>query len=215
MAREKLWNEQQEMQGRGSAEPPPMPRRPSNVDALIAVADAALAHEGAGRLGAEQYQVVIHVEQEALPEGGDGSCLLADGPALAPETARRLACDASIVTLLERAGEPLGVGRKTRKIPLPLRRALKARDGCCRFPGCTNRHVQAHHIKHWAVGGETELTNLVNLCRRHHRLVHEGGWTVDHELRFHNAYGILVPDVPPLPPGSLDGPPRGQPRTQH
>ena len=58
-----------------------------------------------------------------------------------------------------------------------MRRALIARDGGCRFPGCTsNRHCDGHHIKHWQHGGETSLDNLVLLCRHHHRLVHEGGF---------------------------------------
>ena len=91
---------------------------------------------------------------------------------LAPETARRLACDASIVRLIERDGRPLSVGRKTRSIPPALQRALHARDGGCRFPGCgSRRFVDAHHIAHWAHGGATELANLVQLCglcqRRH------------------------------------------------
>lgn len=175
MAREKLWNEERAAEAAVEERGPAGPRRPSNVEALVAAADAALANEEEARTGGERVQLVIHVEQEALDEGGEGSCLLADGPAIAPETARRLACDASIVTLIERGGEPLGVGRKTRRIPLALRRALEARDGCCRFPGCTNRHVDAHYIKHWADDGETELVNLVLLCRRHHRLVHDGG----------------------------------------
>ena len=72
-------------------------------------------------------------------------------------------------------GEPLDVGRKTRTIPPAIRRALNSRDGGCRFPGCTHqRYVDAHHIEHWADGGETKLSNLVTLCRLHHRLVHEG-----------------------------------------
>ncbi len=204
-AREKLWNEHEAVTERGSAEPPPAPRRPSNVDALVAVAEDALAHQSDAHGDGDRFQVLVHVEQEALEQAGEGSCLLADGPAVAPETARRLACDASIVTLLEHAGEPLGVGRKTRKVSLALRRALEARDGCCRFPGCTSRRVQAHHIEHWADGGETDLANLVLLCRRHHRQVHEGGWAVDHQHRFRNRYGHPVPDVPPQPPGSLSG----------
>ena len=58
-----------------------------------------------------------------------------------------------------------------------MRRALIARDGGCRFPGCTShRHCDGHHIKHWQHGGETSLDNLVLLCRHHHRLVHEGGF---------------------------------------
>ena len=81
--------------------------------------------------------------------------------------------------LLERAGRPLSVGRKTRSVPPALRRALASRDRGCRFPGCTNhRTVDAHHIQHWANGGATSLDNLVQLCRHHHRLLHEGGYTV-------------------------------------
>ena len=75
--------------------------------------------------------------------------------------------------------ETLSVGRKTRTIPPAIRRALKRRDHGCQFPGCTcSRFVDAHHIVHWADGGETSLNNLVLLCRRHHRLVHEGGFGV-------------------------------------
>jgi len=77
-------------------------------------------------------------------------------------------------------GEPLSIGRRTRSISPPMRRALRIRDGGCRFPGCTNsRFVDGHHIKHWADGGETSLSNLVLLCRRHHHLVHEGGFACE------------------------------------
>jgi 5-methylcytosine-specific restriction endonuclease McrA len=69
----------------------------------------------------------------------------------------------------------LDVGRKTRTIPLSIRRALTARDAGCRFPGCTSRRCDAHHLTHWADGGATSVDNLVLLCRRHHRAVHEGG----------------------------------------
>ena len=203
-AREKLWQEQRSDAGQPPERGPAGPRRPTNVDALLAVADGSLAHEGDARQGADRFQVTIHAEQEALQEDGEGTCLLADGPAIAPETARRIACDASVVTLIERGGEPLGVGRKTRRVSLALRRALRARDGCCRFPGCTNRHVDAHHITHWADDGKTELGNLVLLCRRHHRLVHEGGWKVDHRLRFVDPYGRPIPHRAPQPPGSVE-----------
>jgi hypothetical protein len=96
---------------------------------------------------------------------------------VAAETARRLACDCSVVRIVENEkGEPLDVGRKTRTIPPAIRRALNSRDRGCRFPGCCfKRYVDGHHVKHWANGGETKLGNLVTLCRFHHRLVHEGG----------------------------------------
>lgn len=84
---------------------------------------------------------------------------------------------ASVIAIVEDAkGEPLNVGRKTRSIPPALQRALSARDkGCCRFPDCTHkRYTDAHHIKHWAKGGKTKMSNLVTLWRFHHRKVHEG-----------------------------------------
>lgn len=97
-------------------------------------------------------------------------------------------------------GNVLDVGRKRRTIPAPLRRALTSRDPSCRFPGCELRHTDAHHITHWAEGGHTRLNNLVSLCRRHHRAVHEEGWTVqlDREGRalFHRPDGRLFPRVP-------------------
>lgn len=97
---------------------------------------------------------------------------------LAVETARRLACDSTLVGIVEDSdGEPLNVGRKTRAISPALRRALKSRDGGCRFPGCDRtQYTEGHHARHWADGGETKLGNLVTLCSFHHRLIHEGGF---------------------------------------
>lgn len=131
-------------------------------------------------------------------------CELEHGPGLHAETARRLACDSSLVAIAERDGEPLSVGRKTRSIPPAVRRALRSRDGGCRFPGCTaHRFVDAHHIEHWADGGTTELANLVHLCRRHHRLVYEGRFRLEaragRELVFRRPDGTALPASPPLP----------------
>jgi hypothetical protein len=96
-------------------------------------------------------------------------------------------------------GEPLDVGRKTRTIPPAIRRALRSRDeGCC-FPGCTfRRHLDAHHVKHWVEGGETKLSNLVSLCRTHHRKVHEGGIRI--ERCDDGAWRFLHPDGEPFVP---------------
>ena len=122
---------------------------------------------------------------------------------MAAETARRLSCDASVVALIENDdGEPLNVGRKTRTISAPLRRALNARDKGCRFPGCANtRYLDAHHVEHWANGGETKPSNLVSLCRFHHHAVHEGGIRIeildDGALRFVKPNGVAVDSVLP------------------
>ncbi len=184
--RDQLW--------RGSAEPRPA-RQASNAEALVAVAEAALAGPEASRPGGERYQVVVHVDEDVLCRDGEGGCELDDGSALAPETARRLACDASVTRN----------GRKSRTIPPALRRALQARDRGCRFPGCENRRfLDAHHLHHWARGGPTTLGNLVLLCRRHHRLVHEGGYSVDLDGNFNYPWGQPFPAVPSLPRGQPD-----------
>jgi hypothetical protein len=131
---------------------------------------------------AERYQVLLHVDAETLSEEGSalGQSELEDGTRVSAETSRRLACDGSLVEIGHgKDGSVLDVGRKSRTIPPSLRRALEARDRGCRFPGCGLRFTDAHHIRHWADGGETKLENLVLLCRHHHRLLHEEGWTVE------------------------------------
>ncbi len=123
------------------------------------------------------------------------------------ETARRIACDAGKVRITHRSGQILSVGRKTRTIPPPIRRALEFRDQGCRFPGCTSKHCDAHHIVHWADGGETKLSNLVLLCRRHHRLLHEGGFSVRMSeagaVQFFQRRGRPLEQRPAPPPVGL------------
>ena len=171
-----------------SAETPlQTPGNARNADALRHVAETYLKHHGEETVGgssADRVQVVVHIDQAILSEtsaataDGPHRCELDDGPALALDTARRLACDCSVVGIVEgEDGEPLNIGRKTRSIPTAIARALKARDGGCRYPGCDrSRFTEGHHVKHWADGGETKLGNLVTLCSFHHRLVHEGGY---------------------------------------
>lgn len=133
------------------------------------------AYRGVTREAAER---AIDTRYVTLDQADDGSWVLRG----------RLPAEdgALLVRALEAAGEavdvPAGtpVGRKTRSIPPSIRRALRARDAGCQFPGCTcTRWLDAHHIEHWARGGQTDLNNLVQLCRRHHRLVHEGDWTLE------------------------------------
>ncbi|MGH7314302.1 MAG: HNH endonuclease signature motif containing protein [Candidatus Rokuibacteriota bacterium] len=106
-------------------------------------------------------------------------------------------------------GRVVEIGARTRTIPPALRRALQHRDQGCRFPGCGVRFGQGHHIRHWARGGPTTLSNLALLCRRHHRAVHDEGYQLDQELdgelRFRRPDGRLLPDVPP-PPEVADDP---------
>ena len=134
--------------------------------------------------------------QAALEEAG--------GIRVSAETSRRLACDAGKVVMRHDAnGNILDVSRKTRTISPALRRALASRDNHCRFPGCEARRCDAHHVRHWADGGATKLENLVLLCRRHHRAVHEEGFglTLDAEgqPRFTQPGGVPLPMVPAAP----------------
>src|SRR5436309_7518296 len=98
------------------------------------------------------------------------------------ETSRRLACDATRVVMQHDAdGHITEVGARTCTIPPALRRALQHRDRGCRCPGCALPFGQGHHIRHWAHGGPTTLSNLALLCRRHHRAVHEEGYQVERQ----------------------------------
>ncbi|MDP1930749.1 MAG: DUF222 domain-containing protein [Gammaproteobacteria bacterium] len=177
------------------------------ADALLAIAEQAVStmEEGLKSVSsAEKYQVVVHIEREGISVADDAmihadthvgtphvhphtdhqQCSIECGNShfhLSAATARRLCCDASMVTVLEDfRGNVLNVGRRTRTIPPSIRRALQIRDGGCRFPGCCeSRYVDAHHVQHWCDGGETKMDNLVLLCRHHHRLLHQEGYEIE------------------------------------
>jgi hypothetical protein len=140
----------------------------------IAQAAATTATEGAPPETAAQEAANPKVARPCKP------ATLENGPPLHPETVRRLTCDGALVSMLENdRGEVLNVGRRTRVIPPAIARALWARDGHCQYPGCSHtKYIDGHHIVHWADGGETRLDNLILLCGRHHRMVHELGWHI-------------------------------------
>ena len=176
------------------------------ADALGLVAESALAGGLDPGSRGDRYQVVVHVEAEVLAASG-GAPTAASGhhADVSAETCRRLACDSSLVVMRHDAGGAiLDVGRRTRTISPALRRALAHRDRGCRFPGCGLKLCDHHHLRHWADGGETRLDNLIRLCRRHHRAVHEEGFTVERmpggELRFRRPDGRVLVAAPPLPP---------------
>ena len=148
---------------------------------------------------------VVHVDAPVLADPDQpGQSLLEDGARVSAETSRRLAWDASRVIMQHHCdGRVVEVGARTRTIPPAIRRALHHRDRACRFPGCGVRFGQGHHIRHWANGGPTTLSNLALLCRRHHRAVHEEGYQLDRqpdgELRFRRPDGQVLPEVPAPP----------------
>ncbi len=174
------------------------------ADALGLIAESALAAGLDPGSRGDRYQVVVHVDADALPAGGAGESWLADGTHVSAETCRRLACDSARVVMRHAAdGTVLDVGRRTRAISPALRRALQNRDGGCRFPGCGRRVCDAHHVQAWADGGATSLANTVLLCRRHHRAVHEEGFSLrlapDGTARFDRPDSRLLPQAPALP----------------
>ena len=192
------------------------------ADAIGRLAECALAGGLDRGTAGDRYQVVVHADAGALAETPDvpagtsasipasvapnGQTVLdeAGGIHVSVEAARRLACDAATVKMQHGpGGEILDVGRRTRTISPALRRALATRDRQCRFPGCQNRRCDAHHVQHWADGGPTRLDNLVLLCRRHHRAVHEEGFRITRDAsgdaQFVRPDGRPFPAVPPPP----------------
>jgi hypothetical protein len=193
------------------------------ADAIGLVAECALsggmtgdAEADAPRLASrpacrtDRLQVVVHVDAETLPaDSTRGESMLESGQNVPAGTSRRIACDSSKVVMTHAAdGSVLDVGRRTRTISSRLRLALEERDKGCRFPGCNCRWTDSHHVKHWADGGETKLDNLVLLCKRDHRAVHEEGFTVAWEggeggaapeLVFRTPTGERILAVPPPP----------------
>ena len=123
------------------------------------------------------------------------------------ETTRRLACDAIVIpAFVDTHGQPLSLGRAQRLISKAQRRALTVRDGGCRFPDCDRppEWTDGHHVVPWSIGGPTDLTNLILMCRHHHVLIHEGGWRLSYHATT-NTVTVARPDGTPhdrigLPP---------------
>jgi hypothetical protein len=167
--------------------------RHQQADALVEIAKSYLTGgDGKKACTADHYQVTVHVDEKALR----GDVDVESKSDLPIETVRRLCCDGALVPVIDDVNrKPLHVGRKHRVVQPALRRALLIRDRCCRFPGCTHeKWLDAHHVVHWADGGETSLDNTLLLCSRHHRLLHEGGFEIkpgaNGEWHFRNGSGM-------------------------
>jgi hypothetical protein len=165
------------------------------ADALVDLASRQLKSGDLPDVHGQRPHLTLTASLETLrrQEGAPPAELGSAGPIHA-ETARRIACDSvRTETIVSETGDALSVGRASRTIPAPIRTALSLRDKGCRFPGCDRppEWTDGHHIKHWADGGETSLQNLVLICRRHHRMVHERGW----ELRL-DAEGAVTVEEP-------------------
>ncbi len=127
-----------------------------------------------------------------------------DGTPIDPLDAATISCDTSTVThTTTDTGEPLNLGRRSRQWSTAQRRAITVRDhGQCRFPGCTNTHVDIHHIQAWERDGPTDITNGISECRRHHRMLHHGYRTEPlpaGEVRFYRPDGTYIASTHPAP----------------
>lgn len=158
------------------------PRTPARrrADALVELVTLATSGGDLRTRGGERPHLTVTIGLDQLRAGAGSGELEWAGPITA-RSARRLACDSGVVpVVLGSRSEPLDVGRLSYTVPRPMHRALVARDGGCAFPGCDRPApwCEAHHVRHWADGGETALDNLVLLCGHHHRVVHHDGWEV-------------------------------------
>ncbi len=168
------------------------------ADALVALASHRIARDA----DADRATVVVHVDAETLATD-HGGCEIEGGGVAGAETARRLACDGRIEFAFHDCnGRTVGVDRASRTPPPWLVRQLRRRDRGCTFPGCDARwFLQSHHIWHWGKGGPTDLYNLVLVCGRHHKLVHEYGWDV--EVNADDVVTWRRPDGTPFSPASF------------
>ena len=188
------------------------PRTPARqrADAIVDIFRHYLDHQ---HRGANRPHVIVVVDGATLAGEAVGRCETISGYQLHPESARRLACDAFIQRIvLDSDGVPLDMGRATRTFTPDQYRAIMVRDGGCRMPGCDAgpEDCEAHHATtHWEDGGLTDLAVGLAVCRGsgHHRLIHEGGWTItgdpNGEVTFHdpdgNPRGTTRPRNPPKP----------------
>jgi hypothetical protein len=179
------------------------------ADALGEICRQWLDRSERPSVAGERPHISVTVDAHTLaePDGVDGSSWTSEldhaGPVDA-HTVKRLACDASVMrVVLSGRSEPMDIGRRTPVVPPAMRRAVIVRDRRCRFPGCDRPHTwcDAHHVVHWADGGPTAVLNLVLLCRRHHRKVHQrGGFRLellDGRPAFRRPDGSILEDRAP------------------
>jgi hypothetical protein len=159
------------------------------ADGLIQILQTAADHRLLPLVGGERPHLHVVVDRSPDPALPDQRTEVAGvlpqtpgGPtALHPVSLARIACDSQITALfLDEHGVVTNLGRTQRLFNSAQRRLLAARDGGCRWPGCTRppAHTDAHHVVSWLDGGASDVPNGVLLCRHHHRNVHERGWTI-------------------------------------
>lgn len=167
------------------------------ADAFCRLAELALDPEASERSFSDRFLLNVHFDLAVLGGDEDGRAEIEGGPMLSSEVLERLLCDGTCVPILEIEGKPVHAGNKTPTVSRRMRRTLRARDGGCRFPGCTNtKWVDAHHVIFKSRNGPTELWNLVLLCRFHHTSIHHRGFSIE---RHGGDFHFLRPDGTPVP----------------
>ena len=161
-------------------------------EALIQMASESLGADG----NHDRATMVVHIPAVDLVRG-EGEGWDAASRIFSAAELQRLACDACFQPALhDKDGVTVGVGRTTRNVEAWLRRLVEGRDQGCRFPGCgKTRWLQCHHIIPWSQLGPTNLDNLVALCGFHHRMIHNGDWTItgdpNGEREFFDKWGFI------------------------
>jgi Domain of unknown function (DUF222)/HNH endonuclease len=125
--------------------------------------------------------LIVTIDEQTLRDRV-GAAALASGDEIPVEELRRLACGADILPMvLGSDSQPVDLGRASRLFSKGQKTALAARDGGCVFPGCERPPgwTEAHHVRPWSMGGDTDVSNGALLCGYHHRLIHkDDGWEV-------------------------------------
>lgn len=205
---ERQWQEQRGKRDDALPAGNTVPQSRRRADALLALVrrGAAATDFPDDSSGADRYTVNLVTTLADLQGHGCTTPTLSNGQPVSIETALRMSCDCSIVRhVVGPNSEPLDLGRKTSVWNLAQRRAIRRRDGFeCRFPGCTNRIADVHHIRHWTRDrGRTDVDNGCLLCSGHHTLVHEGRWEIEGNpngsLTFVSPDGRRYDSPPPTP----------------
>jgi hypothetical protein len=193
----------------------PDPRTPKQrrADALVQVCRHYLDAQDRPVVAGERPHVIVTIDVGSLGRGKNApgnarsaGARLPDVGAISAADALMWACDAQVTRVItDAASRPLDVGRTVRITPPWIRKALLVRDKICAFPDCGRppSWCDPHHVVHWTNGGQTALSNLVMLCRRHHRLIHHKRFSVemvDGLPRFHRADSTVLEAADRAPP---------------
>jgi hypothetical protein len=184
-------------------DPPNDPFHARQADALVWICtDAVLGEPGKDVASSRPVQMVVHVDYDVLTGANpNGRGHIENGPALSTAVLRRLGCDATVKTLIERDGVPIASGREKPTVSPAMKLKVQSRDGICLAPGCAVEatRCEAHHIHHVDDGGPTELWNLLAMCKFHHQRHHDGVFdiyrTLEGDLHFVGRDGRILGEV--------------------